>query len=151
MEEPSKISLRLFQRKLPWRGPSKHSLKKKSGLYLLHDYLTWLFKSVKMSQCRDHHKAEAFHNGAKILMNSHSKFDKDKSREVPFHGITSSYSYFEVIWIFAPIQQEAKHDQEKIWAEQKWKVCWQSPAMFCLLHFKAKFKFAVKWSRFLET
>ena len=31
MEEPSKISLRLFQRKLPWRGPSKHSLKKNLG------------------------------------------------------------------------------------------------------------------------
>ena len=37
----------------------------------------------------------------------------------PFHGITSSYSYFEVIWIFAPIQQEAKHDKEKLSAEQK--------------------------------
>ena len=50
------------------------------------------------------------------------KFEsKDKSPEVPFHGITSPYSYFEVtlIWIFAPIQQEAKHDQEKISAEQK--------------------------------
>ena len=44
---------------------------------------------------------------------------KDKSPEVPFHGITSPYSYFEVIWIFAPIQQEAKHDQEKLSAEQK--------------------------------
>ena len=50
----------------------------------------------------------------------------------PFHGITSSYSYFEVIWIFVPIQQEAKHDQEKLSAEQKWKVHWQSSAMFCL-------------------
>ena len=47
------------------------------------------------------------------------KVIKDKSPEVPFHGITSPYSYFEVIWIFAPIQQEAKHDQEKISAEQK--------------------------------
>ena len=37
----------------------------------------------------------------------------------PFHGITSSYSYFEVIWIFVPIQQEAKHDQEKLSAELK--------------------------------
>ena len=44
---------------------------------------------------------------------------KDISPEVPFHGITSPYSYFEVILIFAPIQQEAKHDQEKISAEQK--------------------------------
>ena len=52
--------------------------------------------------------------------------------EVPFHGITSPYSYFEVILTFMPIQQEAKHDQEKLSAEQKWKICWQSPAMFCL-------------------
>ena len=47
------------------------------------------------------------------------KVIKDKSPEVLFHGITSPYSYFEVIWIFVPIQQEAKHDQEKISAEQK--------------------------------
>ena len=57
-----------------------------------------------------------------------------KSHEVPLHGIISPYSYFEVIWIFAPIQQEAKHDQEKLSAEQKWKVCCQSPAMFCLFY-----------------
>ena len=50
---------------------------------------------------------------------SYALYFKDKSPEVPFHGITSPYSYFEVIWIFAPIQQEAKHDQEKISAEQK--------------------------------
>ena len=48
-----------------------------------------------------------------------ARIGKDKSPEVPFHGITLPYSYFEVIWIFAPIQQEAKHDQEKISAEQK--------------------------------
>ena len=47
--------------------------------------------------------------------------------------------------------QEAKHDQEKISTEQKWKVCWQIPAMFCLLHIKPKFKFAVQCSWFLET
>ena len=37
---------------------------------------------------------------------------KVKSPEVPFHVITWSYSYFEVISIFASIQEEAKHDQE---------------------------------------
>ena len=63
---------------------------------------------------------------------------KGKSPVVPFHGITSPYSYFEEIWIFAPIQQEAKHDQEKISAELNWKVCWQSPAMFCLFTHQAK-------------
>jgi hypothetical protein len=42
-----------------------------------------------------------------------------KSPEVPFHGITSQYSYFEAILIFSPIQQEAKHNQENISAEQK--------------------------------
>ena len=45
---------------------------------------------------------------------------------------------FWIIWIFAPIQQEAKHDQEKLSAEQKWKSCWQSPAMFCLFTDQAK-------------
>ena len=42
---------------------------------------------------------------------------KGKSPVVPFHGITSPYSYFEEILIFAPIQEEAKHDQEKLSAE----------------------------------
>ena len=46
-------------------------------------------------------------------------FFKDKSPEVPFHRITSSYSYFEEFEFFAPIHQEAKHDQEKISTEQK--------------------------------
>ena len=44
------------------------------------------------------------------------------------------------ICILAPIQQEAKHDQEKISAEQKWKVCWQSSAMFGLFTHQAKIK-----------
>ena len=47
------------------------------------------------------------------------KISKGKSPEFPFHGITSPYSYFEVIWIFAPIQQEAKHDEEKLSVKQK--------------------------------
>ena len=55
--------------------------------------------------------------------NNFSQFNyfdiQGKSPEVPFHGITSSYSYFEVILIFAPIHQEAKHDQAKLSAEQK--------------------------------
>ena len=76
---------------------------------------------------------------------------KDKSPEVPFHGITSPYSYFEVIWIFVPIQQEAKHDQEKISAELKWRVCWQSPAIFCLFTHQAKIQICVQLSCFLET
>ena len=42
---------------------------------------------------------------------------KGKSPVVPFHGITSPNSYFEEIGIFAPIQQEAKHDQEKLSAK----------------------------------
>ena len=64
---------------------------------------------------------------------------KDKSPEVPFHGITSPYSYFEVIWIFAPIQQEKKPKKHK--AQQ----------CFAFLHIKPKFKFAVLWNWFLET
>ena len=44
---------------------------------------------------------------------------KGKSPEVPFHGITLPYSHSEVILILVPIQQEAKHDQEKLSVEQK--------------------------------
>ena len=51
--------------------------------------------------------------------NNYVDIFKGKSPEVPFHGITLPYSYFEVIWVFVPIQQEAKHDQEKLSAEQK--------------------------------
>ena len=64
--------------------------------------------------------------------------NKGKSPKFPFLGITSPYSYFQAIWIFALIQQEAKHDQEKLSAEQKWEVSWQSPAMFCLFRHQAK-------------
>ena len=46
-----------------------------------------------------------------------ANFCKGKSPEVPFHGITLPYSHSEVILILAPIQQEAKHDQEKLSAE----------------------------------
>ena len=63
---------------------------------------------------------------------------KEKSPEVPFHRITSSYSYFEDFeFLHQFIKQEAKHDQEKISAEQVWKVCWQIPTMFCLFTHQA--------------
>ena len=75
------------------------------------------------------------------------RYVKGKSPVVPFHGITLPYSYFEEIWIFAQMQQEAKHDQEKISAEQKWKA----QQSFAFLHIKPKFKFAAQWSWFLET
>ena len=42
------------------------------------------------------------------------KLASGKSPVFLFHGITLPYSYFEEILIFAPIQQEAKHDQEKL-------------------------------------
>ena len=64
---------------------------------------------------------------------------KGKSSLVPFHRINSPYSYyFEEIWIIVPIQQEAKHDQEKLSAELNWKFCWQSPAMYCFFTHQAK-------------
>ena len=68
---------------------------------------------------------------------------KDKSPKVPFQRINLSYSYFEEFefsrqFSRPTIQQKAKHDQEKISAEQKLKVCWQSPAMFCLFTHQAK-------------
>ena len=57
---------------------------------------------------------------------------KDKSPEVSFHRITLSYSSILKYLNFCPIQQEAKQDQEKISAEQKWKNYW--PAMFCFFY-----------------
>ena len=132
MEEPSKISLRLFQRKLPWRGPSKHSLKKKSGLYLLHDYLTWLFKSVKMSQCRDHHKAEAFQNGAKIPWIRIWNLIKINPLKFCFMESlchTAILKYFEFLRLFSKKQNIIK---KKYQLNRNKNVCWQSPAMFCL-------------------
>ena len=44
---------------------------------------------------------------------------KGKSPEVPFHGITLPYSYFEVIWIFAPFQQETWSRKIISWREIK--------------------------------
>ena len=63
---------------------------------------------------------------------------KGKSPEVPFHGITSSYSYFEVIWIlrqFSKKQNMIKKNYQLNWTK---KVCWHSPAMFCLFTHQAK-------------
>ena len=77
---------------------------------------------------------------------------KDKSPEVPFHGITSPYRYFEVIWIFAPIQQEANHDQEiNYQLNRNEKFVDKAQQFFAFLHIKPKFKFAVQWSWFLES
>ena len=58
---------------------------------------------------------------------------KGKSPIVPFHGITSPYSYFEEIWIFAPIQRRLLSflwssfalDQAKI------QICSMDPAECC--------------------
>ena len=38
---------------------------------------------------------------------------KDKSPKVPFHRKNSIIQLFWKVWIFVPIQQEAKHDQKK--------------------------------------
>ena len=67
---------------------------------------------------------EAFHAIEKIKSTGSTYMaasGKWNSPVVPFHGITSLYSYFEEIWNFAPIQQEAKHDQEKLSVELNWK------------------------------
>ena len=76
---------------------------------------------------------------------------KGKSPIVPFHGITSPSSYFEEIWIFVPIQQEAKHDQEKYQLNTNVKFVDKAQQCFAFLHIKPKFKCAVQWSWFLET
>ena len=92
---------------------------------LLHEvryatsYLT--FKSERLTHNFYNENAPAFQLMYTMEPKSFRSFliRKGKSPVVPFHGITSPYSYFEEILIFAPIQQEAKHDQEKLSAEQK--------------------------------
>ena len=71
-----------------------------------------------------------------------------KSLKVPIHGITSPYSYFEVIWRFAPIQQEAKHDLEQLNRNEKFVD--KAHQCFAYSHIKPKFKFAVQliWATF---
>ena len=61
-------------------------------------------------------------------------FGKDKSPEFPFHGTTSSYSYFEVIWILAPIKQEEKHDQRKLQLNRNKKFFDKAQQFLVFLH-----------------
>ena len=67
-------------------------------------------------------------------------FFKGKSPEVLFHGITSPYSYFEMILNFAPIHQEAKHDQENYQLTWTEKFFDKAQQVFAFLHIKPKFK-----------
>ena len=76
---------------------------------------------------------------------------KGKSPEVPFHEITSSYSYFEVIWIFAPIQKKQNMIKKNYQLNRNKKFVDKAQQCFAFLHKKPKFKFAVQWSWFLET
>ena len=80
-------------------------------------------------------------SGNKMVLNcSFKKNHNEKKRKAsvnPFHGITCQYRYFAEIWIFAPIQQYLIMFCFGS-AELNWKVCWQSPAMFCLFTHQAK-------------
>ena len=44
------------------------------------------------------------------VFSERSSHHKHESPKVPFHGIISPYSYFEVIWIFAPIEFRTKQN-----------------------------------------
>ena len=76
---------------------------------------------------------------------------KGKSPEVPFHGITSSYSYFEVIWIFAPISKKQNMIKKNYQLNRNKKFVDKAQQCFAFLHIEPKFKFSVQWSWFLES
>ena len=59
---------------------------------------------------------------------------KGKFLEVPFYEITSPYSYFEVIWILAPIKQEEKHDQRKLQLNRNKKFFDKAQQFLVFLH-----------------
>ena len=81
---------------------------------------------------------------------------KSKSPEVPFHGITSTFSYFKVIWIFGKkfLRQLSKKQNmiKKIYQlNRNKKFVDKAQQCFVILHIKPKFKFALQWIWFLET
>ena len=76
---------------------------------------------------------------------------KGKSPKVPFHGITLSYRYFEVIWYFCQFSKKQNMITENYQLNRNEKFVDNAQECFAFLHIKAKFKFAVQWSWFLET
>ena len=76
---------------------------------------------------------------------------KDKSPEVPFHRITSSYSYFEEFDFLRQFCKKQNMIKKKYHLNRNEKFVDKAQQCFAFLHIKPKFKFAVQWSWFLET
>ena len=100
--------------------------------WIIHGWY-WHYRFATMGSKPIWSRSWIFINITRQFQNSH----KDKCPEVPFHRITLPYSYFEEFELLHQFSKK-QNNQEKISAEQKWKVCWQTPAMFCLFTHQAK-------------
>ena len=86
-----------------------------------------------------------------LLTNMISYRDVGKSPEVPFHRITSSYSYFEEFEFLRQFSKKQNMIKKKYQLNRNKKFVDKAQQCFAFLHIKPKFKFAVQWSWFLET
>ena len=71
-------------------------------------------------------------------------FSKDKSPEVPFHRITSSYSYFEEFEFLPQFSMKQNMTKKKFQLNRNEKFVDKAQQCFAFLHIKPKFKFAVQ-------
>jgi hypothetical protein len=69
---------------------------------------------------------------------------KDKSPEVPFHKITSSYSYFEEFEFLRQFSKKQNMIKKKYQLNRTEKFVDKAQQCFAFLHIKQKFKFAVQ-------
>ena len=75
---------------------------------------------------------------------------KDKSPEVLFQRITSSYSYFEDFEFLRQYSKKQNMIKKKYQLNWNEKFADKAQQFFAFLHIKPKFKFAVQWSWFLN-
>ena len=71
-------------------------------------------------------------------------FCKDKSPEVPFHRITSSYNYFEEFEFLRTFSKKQNMTKKKFQLNRNEKFVDKAQQCFAFLHIKPKFKFAVQ-------
>jgi hypothetical protein len=69
---------------------------------------------------------------------------KDKSPEVPFHRITSSYSYFEEFEFLRQFSKKHNMIKKKCQLNRNEKFVDKAQQCSAFLHIKPKFKFAVQ-------
>ena len=69
---------------------------------------------------------------------------KDKSPEVPFHSITSSYSYLEEFEFLRQFSKEQNMIKKEYQLNRNEKFVDKAQQCFAFLHIKPKFKFAVQ-------